>query len=119
MRFHFTALGIVLILCTGAVWAEPAVQAGDTLASLSTARITTTLRQTSLPSGTVQVPNETATSIVVEEIDTIMPDGQTSRIQEQSSAAQVTQQSIVQASTSATGQKELVSWNDIDAIQPE
>lgn len=90
MRFHFTALGIVLILCTGAVWAEPAVQAGDTLASLSTARITTTLRQTSLPSGTVQVPNETATSIVVEEIDTIMPDEQTSRIQEQSSAAQVT-----------------------------
>jgi len=119
MRFHFTGLGIVLILCTGAVWAEPAVQAGDTVASLSTARITTTLRQTSLPSGTVQVPNETATSIAVEEIDTIMPDEQASRVQTQSSEAQVTQQSILQASTSATGQEELVNWNDIDAIQPE
>ncbi len=115
MHSRIISFTVMMGIMSSVAFAEPAIQPGDTLESLSKARITTNVNtQTATP--TAQTSNANA-DVKVEDIDPII--GETTAetpkaaVQPQAVAATVTENAPTLASSEPT-----VSVNDIDVAHP-
>lgn len=111
----FTAMmGII----SSVAFAEPAIQPGDTLESLSKARITTNVNtQTATPTAQISVVTDANTDVKVEDIDPIIGETTTETpkvaVQAEAVAASVIENAPTLASSEPT-----VSVDDIDVAHP-
>lgn len=115
MHSRIIGFTVMMGIMSSVAFAEPAIQPGDTLESLSKARITTNVNtQTSTP--TAQTSNANA-DVKVEDIDPIIgettADTPKAAIQPQAVAAPVIENVPTLASSEPT-----VSVNDIDVAHP-
>ncbi|OBA12326.1 hypothetical protein A9988_02750 [Acinetobacter calcoaceticus] len=116
MHSRIISFTVMMGIMSSVAFAEPAIQPGDTLESLSKARITTNVNtQTATP--TAQTSNANADIKKVEDIDPII--GETTAetpkaaVQPQAVAATVIENAPTLASSEPT-----VSVNDIDVAHP-
>lgn len=73
MHSKMISLAAVMGMMSSLAFAEPAIQPGDTLESLSKARITTTVNaQAAAPAAQAPASNDVATEVKVEDIDPII-----------------------------------------------
>ncbi|MFW1923447.1 hypothetical protein [Acinetobacter geminorum] len=115
MHSRIISFTVMMGIMSSVAFAEPAIQPGDTLESLSKASITTNVN-TQTPTPTAQTSNANA-DIKVEDIDPII--GETTvetpkaAVQPQAVAATVIENAPTLASSEPT-----VSVNDIDVAHP-
>lgn len=117
MHSRIIGFTVMMGIMSSVAFAEPAIQPGDTLESLSKARITTNVStQTATPTAQT-VANDANTDVKVEDIDPII--GETTAeapkvaVQAEAVAATVIENAPTLASSEPT-----VSVNDIDVAHP-
>lgn len=117
MHSRIIGFTVMMGIMSSVAFAEPAIQPGDTLESLSKARITTNVStQTATPT-TQTVATDANTDVKVEDIDPII--GETAAeapkvaVQAEAVAAPVIENAPVLAASEPT-----VSVNDIDVAHP-
>lgn len=117
MHSRIIGFTVMMGIMSSVAFAEPAIQPGDTLESLSKARITTNVStQTATPTAQT-VANDANTDVKVEDIDPII--GETTAeapkvaVQAEAAAATVIKNAPTLASSEPT-----VSVNDIDVAHP-
>ncbi|NUF28655.1 hypothetical protein HUN28_00465 [Acinetobacter oleivorans] len=117
MHSRIIGFTVMMGIMSSMAFAEPAIQPGDTLESLSKARITTNVStQTATPTAQT-VATDTNTDVKVEDIDPII--GETTAeapkvaVQAEAVAAPVIENAPTLASSEPT-----VSINDIDVAHP-
>lgn len=117
---HSKIIGFIAMMgmMSSVAFAEPAIQPGDTLESLSKARITTNVStQTATPTAQTSVATDANADVKVEDIDPII--GETTAeapkvaVQAEAVAAPVIENAPTLASSEPT-----VSVNDIDVAHP-
>ena len=109
----FTAM---MGIMSSVAFAEPAIQPGDTLESLSKARITTNVNtQTATSTVQTSVASEANTDVKFEDIDPIIGEttAETPKVAAQAEAAPVIESAATLASSEPT-----VSVDDIDVAHP-
>ncbi|CAI3157000.1 hypothetical protein MWMV18_MWMV18_02160 [Acinetobacter calcoaceticus] len=117
---HSKIIGLIAMMgiMSSVAFAEPAIQPGDTLESLSKARITTNVNtQTATPTAQISVVTDASTDVKVEDIDPII--GETTAetpkvvVQVEAVAAPVIENAPTLAASEPT-----VSVDDIDVAHP-
>jgi len=117
MHSRIIGFTVMMGIMSSMAFAEPAIQPGDTLESLSKARITTNVStQTAMPTAQTSVATDANIDVKVEDIDPII--GQTTEtpkvaLQTEAVAAPVNESAPTLASSEPT-----VSVDDIDVAHP-
>lgn len=118
MHSRIIGFTVMMGIMSSMAFAEPAIQPGDTLESLSKARITTNVStQTATPTAQTSIATDANTNVKVEDIDPII--GETAAeatkvaVQAEAVAAPVIENAPTLAASEPT-----VSVNDIDVAHP-
>ncbi|MGE8550363.1 MAG: hypothetical protein ACN6NN_05590 [Acinetobacter calcoaceticus] len=114
MHSKIIGLTAMMGIMSSVAFAEPAIQPGDTLESLSKARITTNVNtQTATPTAQISVVTDANTDVKVEDIDPIIGETPKVAVQAEAVAAPVIENAPTLASSEPT-----VSVDDIDVAHP-
>jgi len=120
MHSRIIGFTVMMGIMSSVAFAEPAIQPGDTLESLSKARITTNVStQTTTPTAQTSVATDANIDVKVEDIDPIIGETATKAhkvkvaVQAEAVAAPVIENAPTLASSEPT-----VSVNDIDVAHP-
>lgn len=119
MHSRIIGFTVMMGIMSSVAFAEPAIQPGDTLESLSKARITTNVStQTATPTAQT-VANDANTDVKVEDIDPIIGEttAEAPKVAVQAEAAAAAATVIKNAPTLASSEP-TVSVNDIDVAHP-
>ena len=117
---HSRVIGFTVIMgiMSSVAFAEPAIQPGDTLESLSKARITTNVStQTTTPTAQMNVATDANADVKVEDIDPIIGETKAETPKVAVHAEAVAAPMIESAPTLAASEP-TVSVNDIDVAHP-
>lgn len=117
MHSRIIGLTAIMGIMSSVAFAEPAIQPGDTLESLSKARITTNVTQTATPTAQTSVVTDANIDVKVEDIDPIIGETTTETpkvaVQAEAVAAPVIENAPTLAASEPT-----VSVDDIDVAHP-
>ncbi|VAX42911.1 Uncharacterised protein [Acinetobacter calcoaceticus] len=123
---HSRVIGFTVIMgiMSSVAFAEPAIQPGDTLESLSKARITTNvITQTATPTAQTSVASEANTDVKVEDIDPIIEEktAETPKVTIQpltQASVEAAAVSIIENAPTLASSEATVSIDDIDVAHP-
>ncbi|WP_336011932.1 hypothetical protein [Acinetobacter calcoaceticus] len=123
---HSRVIGFTVIMgiMSSVAFAEPAIQPGDTLESLSKARITTNVNtQTATPTAQTSVASEANTDVKVEDIDPIIEEktAETPKVTIQpltQASVEAAAVSIIENAPTLASSEATVSIDDIDVAHP-
>ena len=111
----FTAMRGIM---SSVAFAEPAIQPGDTLESLSKARITTNVNtQTATPTAQISVVTDANTDVKVEDIDPIIGET-TAEIPKVALQAEAVAAPVIENAPPLASSEPTVSVDDIDVAHP-
>ncbi|MFI8125210.1 hypothetical protein [Acinetobacter sp. ABJ-A23_2] len=119
---HSKIMGLIAVMgmMSSVAFAEPAIQPGDTLESLSKARITTNVinTQAATPTPQTSVASNTTAEVKVEDIDPIIEE-KAAEVETVKVAVKPVTQATVEAVVAPVASSELiVSVDDIDVAHP-
>ncbi|MDR2250404.1 hypothetical protein [Acinetobacter sp.] len=115
---HSKIIGLIAVMgiMSSMAFAEPAIQPGDTLESLSKARITTNVNtQAATPTTQTSVVSNANAEVKVEDIDPII--GET-RAETPKVAVQTVAAPVIESAPTLAASELTVSVNDIDVAHP-
>ncbi|CAI3134209.1 hypothetical protein MWMV8_MWMV8_00941 [Acinetobacter calcoaceticus] len=123
---HSRVIGFTVMMgiMSSMAFAEPAIQPGDTLESLSKARITTNVNtQTATPTVQPSVASEANTDVKVEDIDPIIEEktAETSQVTIQpltQASVEAAAVSIIENAPTLASSEPTISIDDIDVAHP-
>ncbi|WP_336166882.1 hypothetical protein [Acinetobacter sp. 161(2023)] len=117
---HSRVIGFTVIMgiMSSMAFAEPAIQPGDTLESLSKARITTNINtQTATPTAHMSMATDANTDVKVEDIDPIIGEtkAETPKVAVQTVTAAAP---VIESAPTLASSEPTVGVNDIDVAHP-
>lgn len=115
---HSKIMGLIAVMgmMSSMAFAEPAIQPGDTLESLSKARITTNINaKTAIPTAQTSIASNTTAEVKVEDIDPIIEE-KTADVETVKVAVKPVTQAAVVAPVASS--ELIVSVDDIDVAHP-
>ncbi|MZY06400.1 hypothetical protein GUK58_10070 [Acinetobacter pittii] len=115
MHSRIIGFTVMMGIMSSVAFAEPAIQAGDTLESLSKARITTNVN-TQTPTPTAQTSDANA-DVKVEDIDPIIAE-KTSEAPKVAVQAEAVAAPVIENATTLASSEPTVSVDDIDVAHP-
>ena len=118
MHSKIIGLTAMMGIMSSVAFAAPAIQPGDTLESLSKARITTNVNtQTATPTAQISVVTDANTDVKVEDIDQIIGEttAETPKVAVQ---AEVVAASFIENDPTISSSEPTVSVDDIDVAHP-
>lgn len=123
---HSRVIGFTVMMgiMSSMAFAEPAIQPGDTLESLSKARITTNVNtQTATPTAQTSVASEANTDVKVEDIDPIIEEktAETLKVTIQpltQASVEAAAVSIIENAPTLASSEPTISVDDIDVAHP-
>ncbi|WP_454665642.1 hypothetical protein [Acinetobacter calcoaceticus] len=124
MHSRIIGFTVMMGIMSSMAFAEPAIQPGDTLESLSKARITTNVNtQTATPTAQTSVASEANTEVKVEDIDPIIEEktAETSQVTIQpltQASVEAAAVSIIENAPTLASSEATVSIDDIDVAHP-
>lgn len=114
MHSRIIGFTVMMGIMSSMAFAEPAIQPGDTLESLSKARITTNVStQTATSTAQTSVATDANTNVKVEDIDPII--GETTA---EAPKVAVQAEAIIENASTLASSEPTVSVNDIDVAHP-
>ena len=124
MHSRVISFTVMMGIMSSVAFAEPAIQPGDTLESLSKARITTNVNtQTATPTAQTSVASEANTDVKVEDIDPIIEEktAETSQVTIQpltQAGVEAAAVSIIENAPTLASSEPTISVDDIDIAHP-
>ncbi|MNH72031.1 hypothetical protein D3C81_1832060 [compost metagenome] len=118
MHSRIIGFTVMMGIMSSMAFAEPAIQPGDTLESLSKARITTNVNtQIATPTAQTSVASEANTDVKVEDIDPIIEEktAETPKVAVQAEALAI---SVIENAPTLASSEPTVSIDDIDVAHP-
>ena len=118
MHSRIIGFTVMMGMMSSVAFAEPAIQPGDTLESLSKARITTNVStQTATPTAQTSVATDTNTDVKVEDIDPII--GETAaEAPKVAVQVEVVAAPVIENAPTLAASEPTISVNDIDVAHP-
>ncbi|ENV94846.1 hypothetical protein F937_00953 [Acinetobacter calcoaceticus ANC 3680] len=117
MHSRIIGFTVMMGIMSSVAFAEPAIQPGDTLESLSKARITTNVTQTATPTAQTSVASEANADVKVEDIDPIIGEttAETPKVAVQAEAVAAP---VIENTPTLAASEPTVSVDDIDVAHP-
>lgn len=117
MHSRIIGLTAMMGIMSSMAFAEPVIQPGDTLESLSKARITTNVTQTATPTAQTSVVTDANTDVKVEDIDPIIGEttAETPKVAVQAEAVAAP---VIENAPTLAASEPTVSVDDIDVAHP-